>query len=95
MIFCFVILATFPDDGQEYYGGFKVRCQTGSAVISHGHNLKQPWIIHLVGPYLDFEGDVIALYKKTLRSVLACIDGRNIRSIALAVFERDIMDGLI
>jgi len=79
--------ATFPDDGNVYYGDFRVRCATGSAVISHGHNLRQPWIIHLVAPYLDENGAVqVQLYMKTVASTLACIDGVRIRSVALAVF---------
>ena len=70
-----------------YYGGFRNRCPTGEAVISHGHNLSQPWIIHLVGPYLDDAGKVqVELYCKTIRSVLACIDGVKIRSVSYAVF---------
>jgi O-acetyl-ADP-ribose deacetylase (regulator of RNase III) len=79
--------ATFPDDGVTYYGGFRVRCPTGHAVISHGHNLKQPYIVHLVAPYLDEKGKVqVGLYMQTLRSALACIDGMKIRSLSLAVF---------
>jgi O-acetyl-ADP-ribose deacetylase (regulator of RNase III) len=79
--------ATFPDDGGVYYGGFRVRCPTGEVRISHGHNLHQPYIIHLVGPYLDEAGQVqVRLYIQTLRNVLACIDGDRIRTVSLAVF---------
>lgn len=48
--------ATFADDGNEYYDGFKVRCPTGQTRISNGQNLHQPYIIHLVAPYLDEKG---------------------------------------
>lgn len=62
--------ATFPDDGQEYYGEFRVRCPTGQARISHGHNLHQPYIIHLVGPYLDDAGQVC--YRTTHVMYVVC-----------------------
>jgi len=77
--------ATFPDDGVEYYGGLRVRCKTGQVVISHGHNLKQPYIIHLVCP-LFFDDDSTNLYAKCISGVLRCIDGVKIRSVAIAVF---------
>lgn len=78
--------ATFPDTGRGF-GDFKERCPTGDAVISHGHNLRQPWIVHLVAPYLDEEGEVqTQLYMRTLRAVLACIDGVRIRTMGLAMF---------
>jgi hypothetical protein len=70
--------ATFPDDGQKYYDGFRVRCPTGQVRISHGHNLHQPFVIHLVGPYLDEEDQVafdtsfVHAIEKQVQGTLSC-----------------------
>lgn len=68
-------------DGQYYYG---IKCLTGDAKITSGHNLKAKYIIHTVTPYLDKNGNTnkkmhISCYK----SILKYIDQNNIKSIVI------------
>jgi len=68
-------------EGEYYYG---VKCLTGDAKITSGHNLKAKYIIHTVTPYLDKNGNTnkkmhISCYK----SILKYIDQDNIKSIVI------------
>ena len=68
-------------EGNYYYG---VKCQTGDAKITSGHNLPFKYIIHVVTPYLKNNGDTDKEnHIKSYQSVLNYIDGKNIRSLVI------------
>jgi len=68
-------------EGDYYYD---VKCQTGDAKITSGHNLPFKYIIHAVTPYLKDNGDTDKEnHIKSYQSVLNYIDGKNIRSLVI------------
>lgn len=69
------------------YGNGVIRCIAGGCIISHGHNLKQKWVLH----YNDFfDGDTNAFrmsYTETIWKVLSCVDGNRIRTLSIPLFD--------
>jgi O-acetyl-ADP-ribose deacetylase (regulator of RNase III) len=68
-------------EGNYYYG---VKCLTGDAKITSGHNLPFKYIVHVVTPYLLNDGTTDKInHIKSYQSVLNYIDGKNIRSMVI------------
>jgi O-acetyl-ADP-ribose deacetylase (regulator of RNase III) len=68
-------------EGNYYYG---VKCLTGDAKITSGHNLNSKYIIHAVTPYLDSNDNTDKrAHVDSYKSILKYIDGKNIRNITI------------
>ena len=68
-------------EGNYYYG---IKCQTGDAKITSGHNLPFKYIIHVVTPYLKYNYETDKEnHIKSYQSILNYIDGKNIRSVVI------------
>ena len=66
----------------EKIGTYEVKCLTGDAKITSGHNLPYKYILHTVTPYLDTVGKPNKeKHIKCYNSCLKYIDGINIRSM--------------
>lgn len=66
-------------EGDYYYG---VKCLTGDAKITSGHNLNSKYIIHVVTPYLDDNGNPNKMkHVESYKSIFKYVDGKNIRKI--------------
>lgn len=67
--------------GDYYYG---VKCLTGDAKITSGHNLNSKYIIHVVTPYFDSNGNTDQrAHVDSYKSILKYIDGKHIRSLTI------------
>ncbi len=67
-------------EGEYYYG---VKCLTGDAKITSGHNLSSKYIIHVVTPYLDSNGNTDKRsHVDAYKSILKYVDGKHIRSLS-------------
>jgi O-acetyl-ADP-ribose deacetylase (regulator of RNase III) len=58
-------------------------CETGSAVITNGYNLKAPYIIHTVGPIYESDDKSAPLLKSAYLSTLDIADGYLLKEIAI------------
>jgi O-acetyl-ADP-ribose deacetylase (regulator of RNase III) len=68
-------------EGDYYYG---VKCLTGDAKITSGHNLNSKYIIHVVTPYLDSDNNTdMQAHIKSYKSILKYVDGKNIRKLTI------------
>ena len=75
------LLPNVPNYDSYYY---PVKCLTGSCVITSGHNLPRPYILHTVCPYLDEHGQPQPdLLIQCYQNILKYIDGEHISSIAI------------
>ncbi len=71
-----------PNIDPNYY--YPVKCLTGDAKITSGHNLKAKYIIHVVTPYLNEDGSTNKqMHIKSYKSVLNYIDGENIKTMVI------------
>ncbi|ARF09409.1 dual specificity phosphatase [Indivirus ILV1] len=67
----------------EYSHEYGIKCLTGDAKITSGHNINVDYIIHVVTPYFDKDGNPDKVnHVKSYKSILKYIDGLNIRSLA-------------
>lgn len=67
--------------GDYYYG---VKCMTGDAKITSGHNLKATYIVHVVTPYLNNDGiPNKKMHVQSYKSILKYIDNDHIKSIVI------------
>ena len=58
-------------------------CETGSAVITNGYNLKASYIIHTVGPIYENDEVSAHLLKSAYLSTLELADGYSLKEIAI------------
>ncbi len=68
-------------EGDYYYG---IKCLTGDAKITSGHNLSSKYIIHVVTPYLDINGNTNKhQHINSYKSILKYVDGKHIRTLTI------------
>ena len=68
-------------EGDYYYG---VKCLTGNSKITSGHNLNSNYIIHVVTPYFDNNGNTDKkAHIDSYKSILKYVNGTNIRKITI------------
>lgn len=68
-------------EGDYYYG---VKCLTGDAKITSGHNLNSKYIIHVVTPYLDSNGNTNKqAHINSYKSIFKYVDGKHIRKVTI------------
>jgi len=68
-------------EGDYYYG---VKCLTGDAKITSGHNLRSRYIIHVVTPYLNEDGTPNKqAHVNSYKSIFKFIDGHHIRKLSM------------
>jgi O-acetyl-ADP-ribose deacetylase (regulator of RNase III) len=63
---------------------------TGDAVITGGHDLPNPWVIHCLGPVYGRDEPAPELLASCYRNALALADERGLRSIAFPALSTGI-----
>ncbi|HLV80078.1 MAG TPA: macro domain-containing protein [Chthonomonadaceae bacterium] len=76
-------VAAGPELMQELRRVVPHSCPPGEAVITHGHRLKQPWIIHTPGPVWNGgDQNEDALLASSYRRCLEVAEEHGLRSVA-------------